>query len=52
MFLLAAMLAGAGVSADAFARDHAYDIKPGLRAVVTVDGAAPDRKSTRLNSSH
>ncbi len=48
MFLLAAMLAGAGVSADAFARDHAYDIKPGLRAVVTVDGAAPQRVSVRV----
>lgn len=48
MFLLAAMLAGAGVSADAFARDHAYDIKPGLRAVVTVDGATQQRVSVRV----
>lgn len=48
MFLLAALLAGTGVSASALARDHAYDIKPGLRAVVTVDGAAQQRVSVRV----
>lgn len=48
MFLLAALLAGIGVSASALARDHAYDIKPGLRAVVTVDGAAQQRVSVRV----
>ena len=48
MFLLAALLAGTGASASALARDHAYDIKPGLRAVVTVDGAAQQRVSVRV----
>ncbi|PJM71087.1 hypothetical protein [Achromobacter ruhlandii] len=46
MFLLAAVLAG--FSAGALARDHAYDIKPGLRAVVTIDGAAEQRVSARV----
>ncbi|WP_249292249.1 LTA synthase family protein [Achromobacter ruhlandii] len=46
MFLLAAVLAG--FSAGALARDHAYDIKPGLRAVVNIDGAAEQRVSARV----
>ncbi len=46
MFLLAAVLAG--FSAGALARDHAYDIKPDLRAVVNIDGAAEQRVSARV----
>lgn len=48
MFLLAALLAGAGVSFSALARDHAYDIRPGLRAVVSIAGAPLQHVSVRV----
>lgn len=49
IFLLAAVLAGA--SAGALARDHAYDIKPGLPASVAIDGASEQRVRVRVGNA-
>ncbi|CUR67321.1 hypothetical protein [Achromobacter xylosoxidans] len=44
--LLAALLIG--VSANVHARDHAYAIKSGLRAVATIEGTTEQRVSVRV----